>query len=73
VLRKNQSLLQVIEILRSSKIAETYLIESPNIQYGQLYRVSHFNPTWIALTAFLTKFRFISKSYVNYYVFFSLI
>jgi hypothetical protein len=32
---------------------ETYFVECPNLQYTQVYRVSHFNPTGIALTAFL--------------------
>jgi len=32
---------------------ETYLVESPNIQYTQVCRVSYFNPIGIVLTAFL--------------------
>ncbi len=30
---------------------ETYFVESPNLQYTQVYRVSYFNPTGIVLTA----------------------
>jgi hypothetical protein len=40
------------KICKNSK-TETYLVESPNLQYTQVCRVSYFNPIGIVLTAFL--------------------
>jgi len=40
-----------LTVCRNSQ-TETYLVESPNPKYTQVYRVSHFNPTRTALTAF---------------------
>ncbi len=33
-------------------VTSEYLVESPNLQYAQVYHASHFNPTGILLTAF---------------------
>jgi hypothetical protein len=43
-----------ITVFRHSQ-TETYLVESPNLQYTQIYCISHFNPTGIALTAFYAR------------------
>jgi hypothetical protein len=49
---------QCMLTVRRSSQTETYLVESPNIKYLQLYRVSHFNPTGIARHSFFFKYNF---------------